>query len=118
MRAPLLATMFGAARRDGLGRVYRQTTAYTRHRLAEMAAPATVRPYGTRTGADQSARLPAQRDPHALGAGRAAARLLPDGQQAPHAPGAAHAASRPVPEVEQHMPAGPARADVIHAFAE
>ena len=61
--------------------------------------------------------LLAQRDADALRAERAVAHLLPRAQEALQAPGIADAVSRLVPEVEQHMPAGPAREDLLAALA-
>lgn len=112
-----LVTAFGAATRNGLARVYRQTTACTRHRLAEMDAHAAGRPcrHPDRSRARALALL-AQHDADALRAERAAAHLLPGGQEALQAPGVADAVSRLVPEVEQHWPAGPARADLLGAL--
>ena len=113
-----LVTAFGEATRDGLARVYRQTTAYTRHRLAEMEAHAAGRPYRhPEWSRARALALLAQQDADALRAERAAAHLLPGAQEALQAPGIADAVSRLAPEVEQHMPAGPARKDLLDALA-
>ncbi|MFF4507842.1 FAD-dependent oxidoreductase [Streptomyces sp. NPDC001401] len=112
-----LVTAFGKATNDGLARVYRQTTAYTRHRLAEMDAHAAGLPYRHPDWSRVRAlALLAQRDPDALRAERAAAHLLPGAQQALRAPGIDDAVSRLVPEVEQQMPAGPAREDLLNTL--
>ncbi|WP_030946397.1 hypothetical protein [Streptomyces sp. NRRL S-646] len=61
--------------------------------------------------------LPARRDADVLRAERAVAHLVPRALGALQVPGIADAVSRLVPEVEQHMPAGPGREDLLVALA-
>ncbi|MCI3273690.1 FAD-dependent oxidoreductase [Streptomyces cylindrosporus] len=114
-----LVTRFAAATNADLARIYRQTTSYTRHRLAEMDAHAAGRPYdhpGWRR-ARALAHL-ARQDPDALRVERAAAHLLPGAAEALRAPVVAAAVDRLLHEFEGRMPPGPARPDALKAVAE
>uniref|UniRef100_A0AAU1IAH8 FAD-dependent oxidoreductase n=1 Tax=Streptomyces sp. NBC_00180 TaxID=2903632 RepID=A0AAU1IAH8_9ACTN len=113
-----LVTAFGRATRDGLGQVYRQCTSYTRHRLAEMDAHAAGRPY-RHPDRDRARALTllAGRDPDALRAERAGAHLLPGAGVELSAPALMEAVTRAVPEVEQRMPPGPSRSEVLDALS-
>lgn len=109
-----LVTRFAETTRDSLGRIYEQTAAYTRHRLAEMDAHTAGTPYRNPDWSRAKAlALLAQRDTDALRAERAAAHLLPGARELLRAPALADAVARLVPEVEQRMPPGPSRADLL-----
>ncbi|MFF5477619.1 hypothetical protein ACFY5C_09785 [Streptomyces sp. NPDC012935] len=109
---------FGRATRDGLGQVYRQSTAYTRHRLAEMDAHAAGRTY-RHPDWDRARALTllAGRDSDALRAERAGAHLLPGAGEEMSAAAMVEAVTRALPEVEHRMPPGPARAEVLDAVS-
>ncbi|MGW3286900.1 FAD-dependent oxidoreductase [Streptomyces sp. NPDC001002] len=111
------AAAFGRATNDGLGRAYRQTVAYTRHRLAEMDAHEAGRPYEHPDWVRARAlgRL-AQRDPDALRAERAAAHLLPGAHEELRAPSLTDAVARLVTEAKGLMPPGPSRAELLDAL--
>lgn len=112
-----LVTRFAEATRDSLGRVYERTAAYTRHRLAEMDAHTAGTVYRNPDWIRAKAlALLARRDTDALRAERAAAHLLPGARDALRAPALADAVTRLVPEVEQHVPPGPSRADLLKAI--
>ncbi|PTM86979.1 FAD-dependent oxidoreductase [Streptomyces sp. VMFN-G11Ma] len=112
-----LVAEFGRATDDSLAPVYRRTTFYTHHRLAEMDAHAAGLPYRDPDWSRSRAlvRL-AQRDPDALRAERAAAHLLPGAREELRAPALADAVARLVPEVEQDLPPGPSRAELLAAI--
>ncbi|WP_159053043.1 hypothetical protein [Streptomyces regalis] len=111
-----LVIAFGRATRDGLGDAYRRCTSYTRHRLAEMDAHAVGRLY-RHPDWDRARALAllAGRDPDALRAERVGAHLLPGAGAELSAPALAEAVARLVPEVEQRMPPGPAREELLDA---
>ncbi|WP_405953804.1 FAD-dependent oxidoreductase [Streptomyces phaeochromogenes] len=112
-----LVTRFAEATRDSLGRVYERTAAYTRHRLAEMDAHTAGTVYRNPDWIRAKAlALLARRDTDALRAERAAAHLLPGARDVLRAPALADAVTRLVPEVEQHVPPGPSRADLLKAI--
>ncbi|WP_405577592.1 hypothetical protein [Streptomyces sp. NBC_01092] len=111
-------TAFGRATRDGLGGVYRRSTSYTRHRLAEMDAHAAGRRY-RHPDWDRARALAllTQREPDALRAERAAAHLLPGAVAELSAPALVEAVDRLMPELEHRMPPGPTRAHLLEAVA-
>jgi 2-polyprenyl-6-methoxyphenol hydroxylase-like FAD-dependent oxidoreductase len=113
-----LVTQFARATRDDLGPVYRQTTAYTRHRIAEMDAHTAGIPYRNPewTRAKALAAL-ARHNADALRAERAAAHLLPDAHDLLHTPALTDAVTRLLPDVEQHAPPGPTRAGLLKTIA-
>ncbi|TRO59123.1 FAD-binding oxidoreductase [Streptomyces sp. IB201691-2A2] len=112
-----LVTGFAEATRNSLGRIYEQTTAYTRHRLSEMDAHTAGTPYRNPDwNRAKALALLAQRDTDALRAERAAAHLLPGAREVLAAPALANAVTRLVPEVERRMPPGPSRADLLKAI--
>lgn len=94
--------------------MYRQCASYTRHRLAEMDAHAAGRPY-RHPDWDRARALTllAGRDPDALRAERAGAHLLPGAGKELSAPALVEAVARAVPEVEQRMPPGPSRSELL-----
>ncbi|MFJ8631938.1 FAD-dependent oxidoreductase [Streptomyces sp. NPDC093568] len=109
-----LVGAFGAATRDGLADVYRRSTSYTRHRLAEMDAHAADRRY-RHPDWDRARALAllAARDPDALRAERAGAHLLPGAEHELRAPALTEAVARLLPEIERRTPPGPARARLL-----
>ncbi|MGW3289777.1 FAD-dependent oxidoreductase [Streptomyces sp. NPDC001002] len=111
------AAAYAKATVDGLDRPYRQTVSYTRHRLAEMTAHAAGTPY-TDPGWQRARalRLLAQRDPAALRAERAAVHMLPGAQEELRAPALAEAVASLAAETTGTMPAGPTRAELLHAL--
>ncbi|WP_369269256.1 hypothetical protein AB5J55_03685 [Streptomyces sp. R11] len=113
-----LVAAFGRATREGLEPVYWQSTSYTRHRLAEMDAHAAGHPY-RHPDWDRARALTllAGRDPDALRAERAGAHLLPGAGAEMSAPALVEAVKRTMAEVEQGMPPGPARAEVLDAVS-